>query len=100
MFDRHVIVPVAGMLMIIVLSIGVPLVRALARRWELEGARPKIGPLTPDVANRLERIEQAVESIAVEVERISEGQRFTTRLLSERGADPVRIPVAGDRSSA
>ncbi|HEU4995330.1 MAG TPA: hypothetical protein VFT29_10950 [Gemmatimonadaceae bacterium] len=33
---------------------------------------------------RLERIEQAVDSIAIEIERISEGQRFTTKLLSER----------------
>jgi hypothetical protein len=28
-------------------------------------------------------LEHAVDAIAVEVERISEGQRFTTRLLSE-----------------
>jgi hypothetical protein len=28
-------------------------------------------------------MEQALDSVAVEVERISEGQRFTTRLLSE-----------------
>ena len=35
---------------------------------------------------RLERIEQAVDSIAVEVERISENQRFTTRLLSDRSS--------------
>ena len=43
------------------------------------------------------RLEQAVESIALEVERISEGQRFTTKLLSERGsADRLRgaIPRA------
>lgn len=33
---------------------------------------------------RLSRLEQAVDAIAVEVERISEGQRFTTRLLSEQ----------------
>ena len=32
---------------------------------------------------RLARIEQAVDAIALEVERISEGQRFTTKLLSE-----------------
>jgi len=37
------------------------------------------------------RLEQAVESIALEVERISEGQRFTTKLLAERAqADPMR----------
>ncbi|HEY0997558.1 MAG TPA: hypothetical protein VGD77_16320, partial [Gemmatimonadaceae bacterium] len=39
------------------------------------------------IEQRLTRIEQAVDSIAVEVERISEGQRFTTRLLSERAAE-------------
>ena len=33
---------------------------------------------------RLNRIEQGVDAVAVEVERISEAQRFTTRLRSER----------------
>ncbi|HSJ62881.1 MAG TPA: hypothetical protein VK922_03130 [Gemmatimonadaceae bacterium] len=36
---------------------------------------------------RLARIENAIDAMSVEVERISEGQRFTTRLLSERGTD-------------
>jgi hypothetical protein len=40
----------------------------------------------PDLTARLQRMEQAIDSIAVEVERISEGQRFTTKLLSERVA--------------
>lgn len=38
------------------------------------------------IDERLARIEQAVEAIAVEMERIGEGQRFVTRLLSERAA--------------
>jgi hypothetical protein len=33
---------------------------------------------------RLEGIEQVVQAIALEVERLGEGQRFTTRLLAER----------------
>jgi hypothetical protein len=37
-----------------------------------------------EVADRLNRIETAVDSTALEVERIAEGQRFTTRLLAER----------------
>jgi hypothetical protein len=41
---------------------------------------------------RLARIEQAVEAIALEVERISEGQRFTTKLLSEQSR-PAPKPV-------
>jgi hypothetical protein len=33
---------------------------------------------------RLERIEQAVDTIALEMERVGEGQRFVTMLLAER----------------
>lgn len=40
---------------------------------------------------RLERIEQAMDAIAIEVERISEAQRFTTKLLSER-SEQARTP--------
>jgi hypothetical protein len=36
------------------------------------------------INGRLERIENAVESIALEVERISEAQRFSARLQSEQ----------------
>lgn len=37
---------------------------------------------------RLQRIEQSLEAIAVEIERIAENQRYTTRLLSEKsGSD-------------
>ena len=42
-----------------------------------------------DVSARLERIEQAVDAIAIEMERVSEGQRFTTKLLSERAGLPA-----------
>lgn len=37
----------------------------------------------PDVSARLERMEQAIDAIALEMERISEGQRFTAKLLSD-----------------
>jgi acyl-CoA reductase-like NAD-dependent aldehyde dehydrogenase len=49
--------------------------------------------LVPPLAEaRLERIEQAVDAIALEVERISEGQRFTTRLLSEQSHASPKPP--------
>jgi hypothetical protein len=38
----------------------------------------------PELLERLERVERIVEATAVEIERIGEGQRFTTRLLSDR----------------
>jgi hypothetical protein len=77
-----------------VMAIGVPMARAWARRLEQQPPNPT---LPPEVAARLERMEQALDSIAIEVERISEGQRFTTKLLAERNngghaAIPSRQP--------
>jgi hypothetical protein len=37
----------------------------------------------PELLARIARIEQIVESTSIEIERITEGQRFTTKLLSE-----------------
>ena len=61
--------------------IGWPLSRAFARRMDRRGAS---GQVPGDIANQLTQLNQAVDAIAVEVERISEGQRFTSRLLSEQ----------------
>jgi len=41
-----------------------------------------------DTTDRLQRIESAVEAMSLEVERISEGQRFVTRVLAERSSAP------------
>lgn len=86
-------VPIAGIMVIPVTVIGAIVARAWARN---QSAPPLIQPpVSSELLARLERIEQAVDSIAVEVERISEGQRFTTRLLAGRdeSADaPPAIP--------
>lgn len=65
-----------------VIALGIPIIRAITRRWE-RGATP-LPPASPDVVARLERIEQAVEAVAVEVERIAEAQRFSAKLLAEQ----------------
>lgn len=75
-----IIVPLAAMLTAIILAIGLPMARAMIRRSDAESKQPRI---PGEVAQRLERMEQALEAVAIEVERISEGQRFTTKLLSE-----------------
>jgi hypothetical protein len=66
-----------------------PLVLALARRIWVRGGQRTQSLVDFESSPRLARLEQAVEAIAVEVERIGEGQRFATKLLSERTADPV-----------
>jgi hypothetical protein len=42
------------------------------------------GATDPELLARFARVERIVEATAIEIERISEGQRFTTRLLSEQ----------------
>ena len=79
----EIVVPIGVFVMVVCLVLGLPLVRARIRERERHGA-----PMLQDAqaAERLARIESAVESIAIEVERISEAQRFTTKLLSERSS--------------
>jgi hypothetical protein len=76
-------IPILAITSFPVILIGYPIARAFAKRVEQQDRSPAI---PPDVTARLERMEQAIDSIAVEVERISEGQRFTTKLLSDRSS--------------
>jgi hypothetical protein len=60
--------------------------------WVSGNAKRANGSPSPLADDRLARLERAVDAIALEVERISEGQRFTTKLLSEQ-ACPAPKPV-------
>jgi hypothetical protein len=62
-------------------------VRARERSLRARFERPSSSELD---ASRLEQVSSAVDAIAVEVERIGEGQRFVTKLLSERVASSPR----------
>ena len=68
-----------------------PISIAFARRiWRRSAAA--VSALPHDIVERFTQIDQAVESIAVEVERIGEGQRFITRVLSEQGRGALADP--------
>ena len=86
------LVPIALFAMIAIIAVGMPIARAFARRMDRSSA-PVGLPL--EAAGRLERMERAIDAIAVEVERISEGQRFTTRLLAERAQADGLLPPGG-----
>ena len=83
MWDAGILVPIALFVCGAATAIFVPLTRAYARRMDREVTQ---GGMPHELTSRLERMEQAIDSIAIEVERISEGQRFTTKLLSERAS--------------
>jgi hypothetical protein len=98
MFDPTLIglfVPLGFFASIVAVIVGRPYVKAIERKADAEAKNPQI---PSEVQNRLERMEQSIDAIAVEIERISEGQRFTTKLLSDvRDSAAASIPA---RSSA
>lgn len=68
-----------GLFMVIVM---LPLSIAMARRiWKR--STTAVAAIPGELMARLSRIEQAVDTSAVEIERIGEGQRFITKLFSE-----------------
>ncbi len=75
-------ISIAFFVMVAAVIIGLPLMRAIARR--IERGTPVAAPIPQEVRDQLQQISQSVDAIAIEVERISEGQRFTTKMLSER----------------
>jgi len=83
------IVPVVLFICMAATAIGLPVAKAYARRLDRGPSEPSV---PPELQSRLERMEQALDSIAIEVERISEGQRFTTKLLAERSKADEKLP--------
>lgn len=75
-----------------------PFTRALSRA--IDRSKPR-SSVPSEVTTQLTRLGQAVDAIALEVERISEGQRFTTKLLADQREQSRTIlsPVAGERSA-
>ena len=88
-------ISIAFFLTMAAIIIGLPLARAFARRMDRRGSGAQI---PSDLSHQIGQLTQAVDAIALEVERISEGQRFTTRLLSEqRDAARQTLPTSTPR---
>jgi hypothetical protein len=85
---------VAGLTFTFLLVIAIPITIAYARRIWRRSARTEVR-LPPEMVERMEGLERGVEAIALEVERIGEGQRFLTQAMVERGE--VRAVGAGER---
>jgi hypothetical protein len=84
-------------IIIVPATFGIPAAVVLAFRWfrhqeHMATLAPGRGE-TVGLQARLERMEQVMDAMAVEIERIGEGQRFVTKLLAERSAS-VADPAA------
>ena len=83
-------ISIAFFIMCAVIIIGWPLARAFARRMD---RRSEATAVTSGTNAQLQRIEQAVDAMSIEVERISESQRFMAKLQQASGADRLSAPV-------
>ncbi|HET9635563.1 MAG TPA: hypothetical protein VFP26_06485 [Gemmatimonadaceae bacterium] len=73
-----------------IIFIGFPLAIGIAKSMWRRSIKPGVPPQAlTETAQRLERLESSVDAIAIEIERISEGQRFVTKLLSEGQPAPA-----------
>jgi len=63
--------------------IGFPLAIAYARRLWKRGATTVSSEMPAEMSDRLHRMEQAIDAVAVELERVGEGQRYVTKVFTE-----------------
>lgn len=82
---------ITGIAMVFTIFVLAPLAFTIARlMWRRATATPP--KLDTAMADRMQRLEEGIDTIAIEVERISEGQRFVTRLLSDREKQATALP--------
>jgi hypothetical protein len=65
----------------VICIVGFPIARAIGRWIDRRGLP---SPVNAELAAQMNRIEQAVDTMSVEVERISEAQRYQAKLLTDR----------------
>ena len=75
-----------------IMVIGWPLARAFGKRIE---RKSEVAAVNPGMTDQLQRIEQAVDAMAIEIERISESQRFMAKL--QNAQTPERVALPADR---
>jgi prefoldin subunit 5 len=78
---------------IFIFVVLLPMSIAMARRiWKRSSQAVVAFP--QELADRLNRLDQSMDSVAIEVERIGEGQRFVTRVMTENGARAIGAGAA------
>ncbi len=77
----------------VALFLLLPLALSGARFLWKRGNRPAAVPISPQADARFGQLEQAIDSVAIEIERVAEGQRFVTKLLRE--GQPIPDFTAG-----
>lgn len=82
------VIPLAGMLMttILAVAIGYPIVRVISRYFDRRLDKTLVS--AQEVTLQIRQLQESVDTMAIELERIGEAQRFSAKLLVERSERP------------
>ena len=81
---------ITGIAIVFTMFVLAPIAFTVARMIWKRASAPPVPRLDAETQERMRRLESAVDTVAIEVERISEGQRFMTKLLADR--EKERLP--------
>jgi hypothetical protein len=95
--SEHIVISIVTGLVVICVTTVLPLCIVYLKRTERMRTQQPLP--VPDIVARLERMEMGMDSMSAEIERIGEGQRFTTRLLNERDPRALENVNAATRSN-
>ena len=84
----------------IMFALFIPLIWRTFRRRRHVAPGTNTGSMPAIGSERIERMEAAIDSIAVEMERVSENQRFMTRLMTETQLAGTIAAVRGSTEAA
>jgi hypothetical protein len=82
-------ISVAFFVTVAVIIVGTPLARAFARRMDTQNAERLSG--SRDIGPQIAQLQESVDAMAVELERITESQRFQSKLMAGKDAVPAQL---------
>jgi len=86
----EILVPIAFFASVVVLVLGL---RLIAYKQSHRQAMPQDAGALTAVEQRLARVEVALDDLASELGRVTEGQQFLTKVLTDRSAEVASLPA-------
>jgi hypothetical protein len=76
---------------VVVLALGIPFMRAWIRRFDKRSEAMRL-PQPANLEPQLAQLQDSIDALTLEVERIAEGQRFMAKVVADRQEVPASLP--------
>ena len=83
-------ISIAMFVTIAIIIVGLPIARALGRRMDRRSDSLASG--AANLAPQIAQLQDSIDAMAIELERVTEGQRFQNKLLAGKAEEPVKLP--------